>query len=263
MAAMLLIMACGERKKPAAQDPRSDQSPGDSLSLEGKVSLERPGDIPYFKAQGTEPFWGLKIHAERLVLTSPEDSIVMPRPTPIRVQDSNIKMYRSQGDGASMDVIISEQECINDMSGEKFPYQTTITYRESGTGEARTLEGCGEYITDHRLNDIWVLEELDGKKVDREKDFQGNELPYMELYTNENRFSGFSGCNRMTGSLVFEWDVIRFGQVATTRMACPNMEQEGRFLEALQAIDKYALENNRLYLSHGGNAPFLVFKKID
>ena len=261
--ALLILGSCGEKKKQNPEGSGTDPQTVDSLATEKPETLASPDRIPYFKAQGTEPFWGLKIHADRIVLTSPEDSIVMPHPEPIRVADSNIKMYRSQTDGASMDVIIAQKECINAMSGEAFPYQTTISYRENGGQEARTLEGCGEYLTDHRLNDIWVLEEMEGKKVDHEKDFKGSDLPYMELYTNENRFSGFSGCNRMTGSLSFEWDVLRFEQVASTRMACPNMEQEGKFLEALQGITRYAMENNRLYLSNDGKAPFLVFKKID
>jgi len=263
MGALMIFTNSGELKKQSSEDPESIQEGLDSLSTEKTATMTRSDHIPYFKATGTEPFWGVKIHGDRIVLTSPGDSIVMPHPEPIRVADSNIKMYRSQVDGASMDVIITQKKCINAMSGEEFPYQTTISYKENGTEEAQILEGCGEYITDHRLNDIWVLEEMEGKKVDREKDFNGSDLPYMELYTNENRFSGFSGCNRMTGSLYFEWDVLRFGQVASTRMACPNMEQEGKFLEALQSVTQYAMENNRLYLSNAGNAPFLVFKKID
>ena len=259
---LMMLHGCGERKKEAPQGEPL-QSPADSLPLEGEDPTAREYSIPYFKAQGTEPFWGLNILGDRIVLSRMMgDSLVLPHPEPIRVQDSNIKMYRSREGDTSMDVIITQKECTNAMSGEVFPYEVTISYVKGTDGETQVLEGCGEYFTDSRLNDIWVLEELEGQKVTRE-DFNGNDLPYMELYTNENRFSGFSGCNRMTGTLFFEWDVLRFGQIASTLMACPNMEKEDRFLKVLQGVTKYSLENNRLYLSTAGEAPFLTFKKID
>lgn len=261
LVALLLLGSCGEKKKQGSEESTAPQAV-DSLNAQKAETMARP-ELAYFKAQGTEPFWGLSIHGDRIVLTQPGDSVVMPHSEPIRVQDANIKMYRSQRDAASMDVIIAQKECVNAMSGEIFPYQVTVSYTDPGSQEPRTLEGCGEYLTDHRLNDIWVLEEMEGKKVDREKDFMGSELPYMEIYTDENRFSGFSGCNRMTGAFEFEWDRLRFGKVASTRMACPNMEQEDKFLKALTGVSHYALENNRLYLSNDGKEPFLVFKKID
>lgn len=258
---LMLLHGCGERKKeqPQGEAPQS----GDSLNMEQQGSLAGELGIPYFKAHGTEPFWGLNILGDRIVLSRMMgDSLVLPHLEPIRVQDSNIKMYRTKEGDTTMDVIITQQECTDAMSGDVFPYGVTISYVKGADGETQLLEGCGEYFTDSRLNDIWVLEDLDGHKAAPE-DFNGNELPYMEIYTNENRFSGFSGCNRMTGSLFYEWDVLRFGQIASTLMACPNMEKEDQFLKALQGITQYNLENNRLYLSTAGGAPFLTFKKID
>jgi heat shock protein HslJ len=107
-----------------------------------------------------------------------------------------------------------------------------------------------------------VLETLKGTQVSKD-DFNGNDVPNMEININSNRFSGFSGCNRMTGSLFFEKDLLRFSQVASTRMACPNMEKESEFLNALQSSTAYKVENNRLYLSNGDESDLLTFKKID
>lgn len=261
--ALLLFLACGERGKKQSEGEAVDAA-RDSIAVDrGDETGTVEARIPYFKAQGTEPFWGLDILDDRIVLhRMMGDSLVLPHPEPIRVADANIKMYRTQKGDTTMDVILTQKECVNAMSGEVFPYGVTITYTKGKDGQPQVLEGCGEYFTDSRLNDIWVLEQLEGREVTVE-DFNGDELPYMELYTQENRFSGFSGCNRMTGSLFFEWDVLRFGQIASTMMACPNMEGEGQFLEALGGITHYHLENNRLYLSKDGEAPFLVFNRMD
>ncbi|MCB0374223.1 MAG: META domain-containing protein, partial [Muricauda sp.] len=120
----------------------------------------------------------------------------------------------------------------------------------------------GSYVTDYRLHDIWVLESIAGTNVSK-ADFNGSDVPNMEININTNRFAGFSGCNRMTGSLFFEKDLLRFSQVASTRMACPNMEKESEFLKALQSSTDYKVENNRLYLSNGSEDNLLIFKKID
>src|SRR5690606_22756095 len=123
---LMMLHGCGERKKEAPQG-EPVQSPGDSISLKREDPMAREYSSPYFKAQGTEPFWGLNILGDRIVLSRMMgDSLVLPHPEPIRVQDSNIKMYRTREGDTTMDVIITQKECINAMSGEVFPYGVTI-----------------------------------------------------------------------------------------------------------------------------------------
>lgn len=261
---LLFLSNCAERKKQDDPQIKSTEETTDTIKKEGNtrdLAVEHVEN--YFKATGTEPFWGLKIYADRVELSTMEgDTIRVPHTEPIRVQDANIKMYRAQTEATAMDVIISQKECTNAMSGEVSPYTVTISYKKTGEDETHALEGCGSYVTDYRLNDIWVLEEMMSKKVSQE-DFNGKDVPYMEIYASENRFSGFSGCNRMTGSLFYEKDLLRFSQIASTRMACPKMDTESEFLKALQSGTKYRVENNRLYLSNGSQENLLVFKKTD
>ena len=260
----LIFLNCAEKKK---QDPTeaSEEITLDTLKVEEERTMEPLAVQPdgsYFKATGTEPFWGIKIYDNKIELQTMEDTIVTPPSEAIKAQDANIKMFRIKTEATDMDVIISHKECTNAMSGEVFPYTVTVSYKNTGGGDSRVLEGCGSYITDYRLHDIWVLEKMKGASVSKD-DFNSGDVPNMEVNTNDNRFSGFSGCNRMTGSLFYENDVLRFKQVASTRMACPSMEKESEFLMALQSATSYKIENNRLYLSNGSNENILVFKKID
>lgn len=259
---LFFLSNCVERKKQEDVQTDATEKTKDTVKTEKAKTLAMEHMESYFKATGTEPFWGLKVYGDRVELNMIEDTIIVPHTEPIRVQDANIKMYRAQTEATSMDVIISQKECTNAMSGEVSPYTVTISYKRTGEEETHALEGCGTYVTDYRLNDIWVLEEMMSKKVAKE-DFNGNDVPYMEIYTDDNRFSGFSGCNRMTGSLFFEKDILRFAQIASTRMACPKMDREFEFLKALQSGTQYKLENNRLYLSNGSEENLLIFKKID
>jgi len=267
---VFLFFGCVEKKKEEPSEPEatetSEENTADTIQIEEKKREMEPIamkiDGSYFKATGTEPFWGLKIYDNRVELQTMEDTIQTPPTEPIKAQDSNIAMYRIQTEATLLDIIIAHKECTNAMSGEVSPYTVTISYKTTGGDETQVFEGCGSYITDYRLHDIWVLEKMKGATVSKE-DFNGKDVPNMEVNINNNEFSGFSGCNRMRGSLFYEKDVLRFTQVASTRMACPNMEKESEFLTALQGSTTYKVENNRLHLSNGSEENLLVFKKID
>ncbi len=261
---LVFLSSCVEKKKKNAEQTGATEETTDTIKERKSArAMSAAHTENYFKATGTEPFWGLKIYGDRVELSTVEgDTIVVPHTEPIRVQDANIKMYRAQTEATAMDVVISQKECTNAMSGEVSPYSVTISYKKTGEEETHVLEGCGSYVTDYRLNDIWVLEEMGAKKVSKEE-FNGKDVPYMEIYTEDNRFSGFSGCNRMTGSLFYEKDLLRFAQIASTQMACPKMDRESEFLKALQSGTQYKVENNRLYLSNGSEENLLIFKKID
>lgn len=263
--ANLLFSNCIEKKKTEnaeAEKTESTEPVKDTVRVKSLEPIAVTPDGSYFKATGTEPFWGLKLYENRVQLSMMEDTILTPPTEPLKVQDSNISMYRIQTEATHLDIIIAHKECTNAMSGEKSPYTVTIAYKKTGEDETKALEGCGAYITDYRLHDIWVLEEMNGKTVSK-ADFNGKDVPNMEININTNRVSGFSGCNRMTGNLFFEKDVLRFTNIASTRMACPNLNAESEFLKALQNGTSYKIRDNRLYLSNSEQKNLLVFKKID
>ncbi len=216
--------------------------------------------VPYFKASGTEPFWSILISEDKIVYKTPEDSIIMPYSEPILAMDSNVKLYKIKTESAQFNIQISQQECENEMSGEISPYKVAVEFRKNLTSEMENIKGCGQYITDYRLHDIWVLEELNGKKISSE-DF-GKEFPMLEIYASTNKFSGFSGCNRMNGSLFFEKGKLRFINIVSTKMMCDNLYKETEFITTLQNITSYTIGENRLILSNPSGKK-LIFKKID
>lgn len=223
-----------------------------------KTTTDEEDLTVYFKATGNEPFWGLKIGKDQTVFTSlieGMESVSFKSVEPIRAMDANVKMYRLDNGKTSATVTIQQFDCQDSMSGEKSPYTVKVEINN------KTLNGCGKYITDYRLHDIWVLEELNGKKV-AISDFQ-RELPRIEIYSAENRFSGFGGCNQINGAIFYEKDLLRFTNVASTLMACGNNNnKEGEFIEALQSTTTYSIGDNRLTLSNP-SGKLLVLRKVD
>ncbi|MFH4964384.1 META domain-containing protein [Gaetbulibacter sp. M235] len=218
---------------------------------------ERP---PYFKASGNEPFWGLEIFDNLIVFKTIGDSIKMPHVKPVFAMDSNVKLYKLVTESAELNIQISQQECINSMSGNSSPYKVSINYRKTIDPDFKNVEGCGHYISDYRLHDIWVLEELNGKKITKE-DFS-KEFPSVEINATTNKFFGFAGCNRMNGTLFFEKDRLRFTNIVTTKMMCQPNNKEPEFLKAMEKTTSYSIKNNRLVLSNPSGEK-TIFKKID
>jgi heat shock protein HslJ/uncharacterized membrane protein len=217
----------------------------------------------YFKANGNEPFWELKIGREKIIFTSliqGKENLSFSSVKLIRAMDASIKSYKASNATSSISISIQHTDCQNSMSGVTSPYKVSIEIKNNTESSYQKIEGCGKYITDYRLHDIWVLEELNGHKV-FVADFQ-KEIPRIEIHAEENRFMGFGGCNSISGSLFFENDLLRFNNITSTLMACSENNKEDKFVEALQNTTTYSIKNNRLTLSNPSRK-LLVFKKID
>lgn len=106
----------------------------------------------------------------------------------------------------------------------------------------------------------WKLVELHGKPVpalDRE--------PHFILSAQDNRISGYAGCNGFGGSYTLDEKTsrIRFGQMASTMMACDKgMDVERGFHDVLRQADNYSLNGDSMTLNRGRMAPLARFEAV-
>ena len=92
-------------------------------------------------------------------------------------------------------------------------------------------------VTVSDLDGEWVVVEMNGRPL-----AAGENQPVMRLDILRRGLSGNAGCNRLMGQIEYDSDhrnIIRFLQVATTRMACPDMSVERAFLEALDKVARF------------------------
>ncbi|MDT0294912.1 META domain-containing protein [Mesonia ostreae] len=108
----------------------------------------------------------------------------------------------------------------------------------------------------------WKLKTLEGKDVKMSKN-QEKEI-YFTLKMNENRVVGFAGCNGMSGTYKLEErNRISFSQMATTMMACPDLDvNEAEFLKVFELTDNYTINGDTLSLNVGRRAPLAVFEAV-
>lgn len=114
------------------------------------------------------------------------------------------------------------------------------------------------------LDGEWSVVELNGKKL-----APADSKQLIVIDVARKHLSGNAGCNRMNGNIEYtdaQKNIIKFPQVATTRMACPDMKGEQEFLEALNKVVRFQAEGetkpvNTIALYGTDNGKLMVIQK--
>ena len=216
-----------------------------------------------FIATGNEPFWKLEIDFDKRMHFKLLDGFEITTAVGegIKAMDANVIRYTANNEEGTLTVQIQKSVCINDMSGEKLGYTVTIDAKTKADINYRIYKGCGQYIADYRLHDIWVLDSINNKKM-KAADFT-KKLPYLELNLTEKKVFGSTGCNTITGAIEIKGKKIYVGKLATTRMACKDTDFETAYLQVLEyKTIPYKITIGKLYLQVSTDEVF-VYKKTD
>ncbi len=92
------------------------------------------------------------------------------------------------------------------------------------------------------LQTTWHLKILNDKPVTAES-------ANLCFISGSNKISGFTGCNRLTGSYFIEPGKVEISPAAATRISCPEEETiEKEFLATLVKSDSLTIESDSLKL---------------
>ena len=115
-----------------------------------------------------------------------------------------------------------------------------------------------------RINDIWVLESIEGKPLEQVQQNKTAKIPQIEFKVANMQVMGNDGCNNFFGSIKkLESEALKFGPLAGTKMACIGTDIPDRFNVALNKTTSYKIENLHLILLGESRNKLLTFKKID
>ena len=89
----------------------------------------------------------------------------------------------------------------------------------------------------------WNLSHLNGVPITTDK-----RVPHLTFAVNGQTVSGMAACNSFRGSYILQGDSLKFPTPITTKMACPELDLESRFLSALRATVTYRVAEDTLYL---------------
>lgn len=215
-----------------------------------------------FAASGNEPFWSLEIDFEKTMHFKNLNGLelIAPAVKGIKAADANVTRYHAETDRGTITVTLTRQKCINSMSGKESDWKVQIAVKTSNDKDYQNSSGCGRYIGNYRLNDIWALQRIGSNTIEA-KDYPKG-LPTLELQLAEGRAFGYGGCNRFSGSFTMEQGKIAFSAMASTKMACFGTNVEDRYLNLLSGKKlSYQVHDEVLYLGEGDT--MMVFKKVD
>lgn len=96
----------------------------------------------------------------------------------------------------------------------------------------------------------WTLTELDGSPVSTAS---GGSTPTLRFTVESGTLSasGMAGCNRFRGTATTSGGELRFGPLVSTKMACPALALETRYLGALDGVRGYRMAARDLELLAG------------
>ena len=106
----------------------------------------------------------------------------------------------------------------------------------------------------------WVATEINGFQVE-----YSEKTPQIQFDSSSKRFSGSDGCNQIMGSFNTTDDHLSFGQIASTKMMCPdaNSLTATQYQQALAKVTSYRASSQLLVLFDQNGQTLIAFKKAD
>lgn len=108
------------------------------------------------------------------------------------------------------------------------------------------------------INTRWRLVQLNGNDVEIA---ESSSDVYMILRPEENKVNGYAGCNNFFGIYETSERILRFSKIGATKRACPDLDLETEFLNALQSTEEYKIEGDQLTLYSDGE-PIALFEAL-
>lgn len=216
-----------------------------------------------FLASGNEPFWSLEIDFDKTMHFKMAGGfeVITPAVEGVKAMDANVIRYHASTEKGTLTVQIQKLECINDMSGEKLDYTVTIDTKNNTDKDYTTYKGCGRYLSDYRLHDIWVLDSINNKKILAADFMKGT--PIVEFNLTENKIFGHTGCNSINGTIEVMGNKIQIGRLTTTRVACKDMDFENNYINSLsRKTVPYTIAPGKLRLQVNADSVF-IYRKVD
>ncbi len=204
------------------------------------VSAQATGDGPRpeswegFRATGNEPFWSLRIDdgMMRFELLSafaadaplPEDEFTPNGRIFMGYTESAAGTVPANTVGRAFIVLVENDVCYDDMSGR--PYPKTVRVFVAGGH----FTGCGGESADLLTVGEWQIYEIAGSE-------RPEGVTSTILFAENGQVSGYTGCNRFTGSYSLG-EGLDFGLIGTTRRACLSDEASRWEAELLHALGR-------------------------
>ncbi len=216
-----------------------------------------------FYARGNEPFWGLNLDYQNhfVFYGLGMDSVVFNPVKPNKAQDANALRFYSQIENGFINININEANCTDNMSGEDYTFMVDVEIDRNGSNDS--YHGCGNFIPDYRLHDIWVLTEIYNDSLGGLLKLS-HPLARIEFKVDERKVMGGFSCNSFSGGFWLQGNELRFKSLPSTKKYCLLYEEISaqEFYTNMRKVNHFKIEDGYLQLFNN-NKLLLIYKKVD
>jgi len=265
----IVWVSCGDSQKPAEfSDPVNSEIHRSAVNADSTSSEINPDFFMKkhqsgieFYAVGNEPFWALDMDFDKgFKLKTPEFEYNSPPVEPDLAQDSPVKRYRVETESGEMIVNVHQKRCMDTMSGQEFSHEVRVSFKWGVDSSFTEFTGCGRFVPDRALHDIWGLIEFNGVKYPNENMPGGSTL---ELFPEDERVLFSDGCNSFRGAFHTEGRQIHFGNMAGTLKACPDKKINPEIATGITMTDYQYDREGRELVFYSDSIAVYRWRKID
>lgn len=164
--------------------------------------------------------------------------------------------WTEDGGSIILDNIPEGEAARKYMVGENLLFQLDLD------GNRITGELSDRYILRKRTTGVsdvrWILKEIYGNDI--AKNYTFREMPHLTLVSEENRMTGNAGCNSFHGHYeITGEDRIAFSEIASTKIACEEMEVETELFNILETVNTFSIHGDTLIINRARMAPLALF----
>lgn len=191
-----------------------------------------------FSASGNDPVsWTLTLDLEKNFTFKPADGKTLITSPVTVVSQSGTDTYTTKTDAGPMKVVVSNEQCITG-SKEAISRKVAISINN------KQYTGCGKYLYDFLLNDIWELEYINNKEP-LASDYR-KQLPRIEFNLQQSKMLGYDGCNDINSTITIQGNHISFAVIIGSTGNCTTSKL---FIEKLsgRTVDYY-IKDDKLVL---------------
>lgn len=209
----------------------------------------------FFRATGNEPFWMVEISPSGMIhfqaLGPEEINVSFPMVNQEPSEPGVYSMYSGASDDGHIEIIARVSDCSDDMSGETRTNSVKVNFQLTNQEKPQAYSGCGNYLTPYDLHDVWELVSMNNQPIERKENSQA---PYLILNALNSTMTGTGGCNRINATFLLRGKTLTFGPCISTKMACPNLDQEQAFISAISEQTLKIKMDDNLTLFQGNSS---------
>lgn len=216
-----------------------------------------------FYAIAPDSLWSLYMDFERAFhfKTLDGDEIYVPAVKGDKAKDANFTRFYAEVEKGELLITIQKQECQDTTTNQSFDFSVHVKFKYASENEFKEFFGCGTYLQDITLHNIWVLDKVNDKTILTNNN---HERPRFEFFSNKGQVLGNTGCNNFKGNFsIVDYKVVQFSNMTIATNTCNDMNVEHVLNETVFGKSmKYSREDTFLHLS-GYDGTELIFKKMD